>query len=39
MVTGGIVADRNILEIWDWLVHTATFRMDNQQGTTVKINK
>ena len=27
------------LGVWDWHVHTAIFKIDNQQGPTIKINK
>ena len=35
---GGRVEGRNRLGVWDWQVHTAIFKIDNQQGPTVKKN-
>ena len=32
---GGRVGGRDRLEIWDWHVHTAVFKIDNQQGPAV----
>ena len=31
----GSMEGRDRLGIWDWLVHTAIFKIDNQQGPTV----
>ena len=33
-VLGGVVSDR--LGVWDGHVHTVIFKIDNQQGPTVK---
>ena len=35
MVTGGR-EEGDRLGVWDWHVHTAIFKTDNQQGPTVK---
>ena len=32
---GGRVAGRDRLGVWDWQVHTDTFKVGNQQGPTV----
>ena len=35
MVMGqGRVGGRDRLGVWDWYVHTAIFKIDNQQGPT-----
>ena len=40
MVTRGEgLGGRDRLGVWDWHVHTATFKIDNQQGPTVKKKK
>ena len=31
----GKVGGRDSWEVWDWHVHTAIFKLDNQQGPTV----
>ena len=33
--TYGYQGGRDSLGVWDWHVHTAIFKMDNQQGPTV----
>ena len=33
---GGRVVGRDRLGVWDWHVHTAIFKIDNQQGPTVQ---
>ena len=39
MVTSGEEGERDRLEVWDWHVPTAIFKIDNQQGPIVtKIN-
>ena len=35
MVTGGRWRGRDRLGVWNWLVHTGIFKIDNQQGPTV----
>ena len=32
---GQRVGERNRLGVWDWHVHTAIIKIDNQQGCTV----
>ena len=34
MVPGGDGGRRDRLGVWDWHVHTAIFKIDNQQGPT-----
>ena len=38
MVTRGVVG-RDRLGVWNWHVHTAIFKVDNQQGPTVRKKK
>ena len=36
---GGRVQGRDSQGVWDWRVHTAVFKIDKQQGPTVKKEK
>ena len=39
MVIKGVALGQDRLGVWDWYVHTAIFKIVNQQEPTVKIDK
>ena len=39
MVIRGVALGQERLRVWDWYVHTAVFKIVNQQEPTVKIDK